>query len=195
MDSQEVIDQQSLTLCYIFGDIYFLMLFQLPMTFCLLLYQQTENSSLVQLWLHGVWQSDNGALLFGKLFGSTKCFPRISPSKTKEGIIGAYTFTTISLILFQLILSPIYFPWVPLEHIIPLTLVISSFSILGDLAESFLKRVSLVKDAGTIIPGHGGILDRIDSMSLGAPAVYFYVKLIQPNIVCWLSLTMIRYNI
>ncbi|WP_312382702.1 phosphatidate cytidylyltransferase [Atlantibacter subterraneus] len=112
-----------------------------------------------------VWGADSGAYMFGKLFGKHKLAPKVSPGKTWQGFIGGL-FTAA-------VISWIYGVVVNLE-VAPSTLLICSVvaalaSVLGDLTESMFKREAGIKDSGNLIPGHGGILDRIDSLTAAVP--------------------------
>jgi len=112
-----------------------------------------------------VWGADSGAFLFGKLFGKHKLAPKVSPGKTWEGLIGGLLTSALISWLFGL--------FVPL-NLSPSTLLICSIvaalaSVLGDLTESMFKREAGIKDSGNLIPGHGGILDRIDSLTAAVP--------------------------
>jgi len=115
-----------------------------------------------------IWTNDSGAYLSGVSFGKHKMFPRISPKKSWEGTIGGLILTLI----ISYILS-IY--WMPMSGIqfVLLAITVSVFATLGDLTESMFKRSADVKDSGNILPGHGGILDRFDSLLFVAPAVAF----------------------
>lgn len=112
-----------------------------------------------------VWGADSGAYMFGKLFGKHKLAPKVSPGKTWQGFIGGL-FTAA-------IISWGYGVWANLE-VAPTTLLVCSIvaalaSVLGDLTESMFKREAGIKDSGNLIPGHGGILDRIDSLTAAVP--------------------------
>ena len=118
--------------------------------------------------------TDTGAFLTGRNIGRHKMAPVLSPNKTWEGAIGGFTLAIlVSLALGQL-LDLGLLRWQ--EALIGAT--VGVVSQLGDLSESTLKRVSQVKDAGSIIPGHGGILDRLDSLVLSIPAVYYLISLV-----------------
>ena len=121
-----------------------------------------------------IWTNDTFAYLVGKNFGKNKLFPSVSPKKTIEGFIGGLLFSVIGGILLAK-----YF--IEAKHIyfwIIIAIIVSIFSTLGDLIESKLKRVAGVKDSGTIMPGHGGILDRLDSIIFVIPFInLFYLIL------------------
>lgn len=115
-----------------------------------------------------IWSSDTFAYLTGKFFGKHKMAPRISPKKTWEGFAGGVVLTLILGFFVEQ-----YFPELRGNWMI-VGLLISIFAPLGDLVESQLKRSFAVKDSGNIIPGHGGILDRLDSFIICAPVIYLY---------------------
>jgi phosphatidate cytidylyltransferase len=120
-----------------------------------------------------VMMTDTGAYYTGRTLGRHKLAPRISPGKTIEGSIGGF----ITAILAGLVCRLVFFPQIPVVHVILLGGVIGIVSQIGDLAESMLKRGSEVKDSGSIFPGHGGMLDRVDSLLFCAPILYYYSKL------------------
>lgn len=115
-----------------------------------------------------IWSSDTFAYLTGKFFGKHKMAPKISPKKTWEGFAGGVILTLILGFFVEH-----YFPELRGNWMI-VGLLISIFAPLGDLVESQLKRSFAVKDSGNIIPGHGGILDRLDSFIICAPVIYLY---------------------
>lgn len=115
-----------------------------------------------------VWLTDSGAYIIGKQIGKHKLAPRISPNKTWEGSIGGTVAATIILAVY-LWFFPVGYSWVVM---VGLTLILSIIGQFGDLIESALKRFYGVKDSGKILPGHGGILDRFDSMLLVMPCLY-----------------------
>ncbi|OMJ93197.1 hypothetical protein SteCoe_3894 [Stentor coeruleus] len=164
-----------IVLSVIFGDIFFCVFLGFPFCYSLLLNGLPGGQKYSFLWLYTTFQTDNGALLFGKLFGTYKPFPYISPQKTVQGLIGAYVFCFISL----LALIPFGETWITVKMTIGDALVItiasSTLGIVGDLTESFLKRTAGVKDSGNIFPGHGGILDRLDSLVWVTPFIYYYL--------------------
>lgn len=119
-----------------------------------------------------LWASDTGAYLAGKNFGRTKLFERISPKKTVEGSMGG---TLISLGAAYGI--SFWFDDVTRTDWMIIAVLIVVFGTLGDLFESLLKRNLMIKDSGTLLPGHGGVLDRFDGLFLAVPAVFFYLLL------------------
>jgi len=118
------------------------------------------------------WVGDTGAYFIGRKFGKHKLASRVSPKKSWEGAI-ASVITAAALAGGYLVWS---LPSVPLVSAILLTAVANAAGQLGDLAESALKRGAGVKDSGTILPGHGGFLDRVDSTLFALPVVYAYLK-------------------
>ncbi len=119
-----------------------------------------------------LWLNDTGAYITGMLIGRHKMFPRISPKKSWEGVGGGL----LMAFLVTLLSKPL-FPDIPMLHLWILCPVIVVAGTLGDLVESAWKRSAGVKDSGAIMPGHGGILDRFDSLILAAPAVYITITL------------------
>lgn len=115
------------------------------------------------------WATDSGAYLVGTRFGRHKFFPRISPKKTWEGAIGGELAAPLTLGALGWLFN------VPLAHCLALGLLIGLACILGDLSESLLKRQTGVKDSSNIIPGHGGMLDRLDSLLFTAAVTYYYL--------------------
>ena len=123
-----------------------------------------------------IWASDTFAYLTGKNFGKHKLAEKISPKKTIEGVSGGLIGGLITaFVIFK------YSGWkftLNLQYFLLLTLIIVIFGTLGDLLESRFKRLANVKDSGNIIPGHGGILDRLDSFILAVPFVYIFLLII-----------------
>ncbi len=114
-----------------------------------------------------VWVADSGAFFVGKAIGRVKLAPRISPGKTWEGVIGGL----IAVVL--LILARSYWVDTNLSVFVPFCLAVAIISIVGDLTVSMFKRTVGVKDSGKLFPGHGGVLDRIDSIAAAAPLFAF----------------------
>jgi phosphatidate cytidylyltransferase len=119
-----------------------------------------------------IFASDIGAYITGRAFGKHKLAPAISPGKTFEGLIGGLVFAAAAAALASLS----FFAELPYTHSIPLALVLASVGVLGDLAESAMKRGAGKKDAASILPGHGGFLDRLDSLLFGAPILYYFAR-------------------
>lgn len=119
-----------------------------------------------------IFGSDAGAYFAGKALGKHKLAPGISPGKTVEGLIGGL----IAAAGFAALATATFFPELPYQYSIPLAIVLAALGVLGDLCESAMKRGSGSKDASSIIPGHGGFLDRLDSLLFGAPVLYFFAK-------------------
>ena len=115
------------------------------------------------------WANDIGAYLIGTKLGKNKIFPKISPKKTIEGSIGGIIFSIAGTFALK--------NWLNLNfnELLSLGLIISIIALLGDLFESVLKRGSGIKDSGTLIPGHGGILDCLDSLIFTAPVFYYCI--------------------
>lgn len=114
-----------------------------------------------------VWCSDTFAYLVGRKLGKHKLFERISPKKSWEGFFGGMIFSVIGGILIA------YFIEAPIYQFIVYAILISVFGTIGDLVESMLKRSLNLKDSGSILPGHGGILDRFDAVLFVIPIIYF----------------------
>jgi len=123
--------------------------------------------------LNLIWANDSGAYIVGSLIGKNKLFERISPKKSWEGFIGGGIFSMLAAWLISLFVVEIsLIDWLVIAII---TFIFGTF---GDLIESLLKRMVKVKDSGHILPGHGGILDRFDSIIVSAPMVFIYLMVI-----------------
>lgn len=144
----------------------------LPLSVLNLLYDVVKpGSHLVLLMFILIWLNDTGAYCVGSMLGRRKLFERLSPKKSWEGFYGGLGFCLVAGALYAVlwIESPL-----TLAEGLGLGAVVSIFSTWGDLFESLMKRTSGVKDSGHLIPGHGGILDRIDSLLFVAPATMVY---------------------
>lgn len=119
-----------------------------------------------------IFASDIGAYFAGRLFGKHKLAPAISPGKTVEGLIGGLVFATGG----AAIATATFFTELPYQFSISLAIALAIIGVLGDLAESAMKRGAGAKDAASILPGHGGFLDRLDSLLFGAPILYYFAR-------------------
>lgn len=156
----------------------------LPMTSLLMLRRMPmelhqsdmTGTQLIFVVLGGIWACDTLAYYGGRLFGRHKFFERVSPKKTWEGAVTGFFGALLGVWLIRWISETSGYTFI---LTLPQTFVIGVFAgtlgQIGDLAESLLKRDAQVKDSGTLIPGHGGILDRFDSLLFVAPATYIYV--------------------
>lgn len=127
-----------------------------------------------------IWVNDSGAYIVGSLMskrkgGNHKMFPRVSPAKSWEGLIGGFVFDLIAGYVFFRVgwTASLGLTAYPLLDSLLFALVVGVFGTLGDLMESLMKRTVGVKDSGRFMPGHGGVLDRFDSLLLAVPVVYF----------------------
>ncbi|MDY3318543.1 phosphatidate cytidylyltransferase [Riemerella anatipestifer] len=128
-----------------------------------------ESFSMEVFWMFVlIWSSDSFAYVFGRLFGKHKMAPKISPKKTWEGFIGGVLSTMLLGFFIEQNYTELRGNWILVG------VLVSVFAPMGDLLESQLKRTFGVKDSGNIIPGHGGILDRLDSFMVCAPVLYLY---------------------
>lgn len=132
---------------------------------------------LVLAFLILIWMSDTAAYVFGSLFGKHKLAPNISPGKTWEGFLCSCIFTV------GLAVGLSYIPYFQQSGLqmwqwIVLSLIIQVFGLMGDLIESLFKRKAGVKDSGNIIPGHGGVLDRVDSILFATIPVYLFCLMV-----------------
>ncbi len=121
-----------------------------------------------------VWICDTAAFFAGSSFGRHKLAPRVSPNKTWEGAIAGLVFAVLSAFLFK----PILLRGLGAYDALAIGLIVGLFGQISDLTESLLKRDAGVKDSSSLIPGHGGMLDRFDSLLLIAPALYWYLRLV-----------------
>ena len=145
------------------------------MCFLILLpfYENTFHPYVVISILSIIWINDSFAFLVGKNFGKNKLFPSVSPKKTIEGFLGGLVFS----LLAGLFISKFNTDFSMLNWLI-ISVIVSVIGTIGDLVESKFKRQAKIKDSGNIMPGHGGILDRLDSLLFAAPFVYLYINFI-----------------
>ena len=136
--------------------------------------QHDVGLRLVILLFTVTWLTDSAAYFVGKTWGKYKALPRISPSKTLEGFVGGILAATISCAIFcALFLGELSF-----GHSLILGLLLGVFGQVGDLFVSLVKRAMRTKDAGSFLPGHGGVLDRMDGFLFNAPILYVFAKLV-----------------
>jgi hypothetical protein len=129
-----------------------------------------ETGRILILYAGGGLLRGHHRFYIGRAYGKKKLAPRISPAKTVEGGLGAVAGSVAGAVLSKLL----FFPQLPLVHALILGVAVGGIGQLGDLWESLLKRSAQVKDSGALIPGHGGLLDRIDSVLFATPLVYYY---------------------
>ena len=144
--------------------------------FLYLIYLSEHGFSYLLWLLVLVWAYDSGAYLAGSLRGRHKLAPALSPKKSWEGVAGGILLATAASLL-----STLWVPWnlsleMTLLHLFAMALLVSAFAQIGDLFESKLKRLAEVKDTGSLFPGHGGMLDRIDALLIATPIFAFYLK-------------------
>jgi phosphatidate cytidylyltransferase len=120
-----------------------------------------------------IWTNDTFAYLAGMAFGRHKLYEKISPKKSWEGFIGGMVVVVAAGILMNR-----FYPLAGLLNWIFFALFTALASVFGDFNESLLKRIANIKDSGTILPGHGGILDRIDSLLFASPVIYIYLLIL-----------------
>lgn len=130
------------------------------------------STKLLAFFFLVVMGADTGAYYVGKNFGKHKLAPQISPGKTWEGAVGGLVLSS----LFALVSSLTFFPELDYKISIPLAIAMSIVGLFGDLAESAMKRGAGAKDAASVLPGHGGLLDRLDSLLFNAPILYYFAR-------------------
>jgi len=145
------------------------------LSYLVLIRKGTDGKFLIWIPLIIAWLSDTMAFTFGKLFGKHKLIPTVSPKKTVEGAVGGLFGGAFFMLVFGLVSS--YFFGKPVNYInmIILGVIGSVVAQFGDLAASCIKRECNIKDFGNILPGHGGILDRFDSVIVVGPFVYYFL--------------------
>ncbi len=121
-----------------------------------------------------IWACDSGAYFAGRAFGRHKLFERVSPKKTWEGAVAGFVAAVGAFLLMRALVLP----YLSVAEALVCGVIVGSFGQLGDLAESLLKRDAGLKDSSTLIPGHGGILDRFDSIMVVAPVLFLYLDFI-----------------
>jgi phosphatidate cytidylyltransferase len=146
--------------------------FGLLAAYLVLLREDDNGRDLLFFTILTVWITDTGAYFVGRSIGRHKLRPVISPGKTMEGSAGSLVTGFIAV----LVLNEVFGLGLALEHRIALGLLLPVVVMLGDLAESALKRSLSLKDSSGLVPGHGGVADRLDSLLFAGPAVYYYLK-------------------
>ncbi len=149
----------------------------LPFGLMSLLYFDYASPQLLLAMFIMIWLNDTGAYLVGCSIGRHRLFPRISPKKSWEGFFGGLAFTIGSAFIFKYAFAQ-YYPELSIYEMIGLAIVVTAFSTWGDLIESLIKRTLDIKDSGKMMPGHGGMLDRIDSLLLVTPAMLCYMLIL-----------------
>jgi phosphatidate cytidylyltransferase len=140
-----------------------------------LVWVQPDGPSMLVFLFCVVWTGDTAALYIGRNLGRYKLAPRLSPNKTWEGSAGSLAgslLITWALVAFSRSIGTLHFAG-PLVHWLVLAVVLNLFAQVGDLVESAIKRGAGVKDSGALLPGHGGVLDRVDALLLAAPALWY----------------------
>jgi len=119
-----------------------------------------------------IWICDSAAYFFGLSFGKHRLFLRVSPKKSWEGAISGFVFSIITMLVAKLVIVD-FLSW---QNVIIIGIILGTVGQIGDLIESLLKRDAGVKDSSNIIPGHGGVFDRFDSLIYSAPIVFLYIR-------------------
>lgn len=153
--------------CTLLGVIYV----ALPLSLASVVYKAAGVNAMCSFFIL-LWANDSFAYLFGVAFGRHKLFPSISPKKSWEGYLGGIFSVVATAWALQRLLGD-----VELRHMVAFGAIISVTAVLADLVESMFKRSAGVKDSGAIMPGHGGLLDRLDVVLLSLPLVFVYVQL------------------
>ena len=131
------------------------------------------DPSLILLMFILTWTFDTFAYLFGVRFGKTKIMPSVSPKKSWEGFTGGFVFTVIASFI-----TTSYFLELNRSIALGVSLFLPFTATIGDFTESYFKRKAFVKDSGKFIPGHGGMLDRMDAFMITIPVLYIYLNII-----------------
>jgi len=136
-------------------------------------FRQILSAHLLSFFFLVIMGADTGAYYVGKAFGKHKLAPAISPGKTWEGVVGG----VVAALAMATLAHFWFFRELPLKWALPLATVMTVVGTLGDLTESALKRGAGAKDAAKLLPGHGGVLDRLDSLLFNAPLIYYFGRL------------------
>jgi phosphatidate cytidylyltransferase len=135
-------------------------------------FNQALSMHLLSFFFLVLMGADAGAYYVGRALGKRKLAPSISPGKTWEGAVGGI----VAALAMATLAHFWFFRELPLKYMLPLAAVMTIIGIFGDLSESALKRGAGAKDAANILPGHGGILDRLDSLLFNAPLIYYFAR-------------------
>ncbi len=170
---QPVQDRAFALMAEVLGTLYFALFLYpaIPLRFD---YGNEAGMHWTLLLLIVICTGDTAALVFGKTMGKTAFAPVLSPQKTYEGAVGGLLAGVVAAIAAQQFL----FRDLPFRHVVSISILIGIFGQLGDLAESMLKRAARIKDSSRLIPGHGGALDRVDSLLFAVPVLYVYLSLL-----------------
>lgn len=150
----------------------FLNIFYVPFYFSFIQLLKNINYHYIFYLLVIIWASDTFAYFFGIKFGKTRLFEIISPKKSVEGLIAGLVGGVVVGVIYSLV-----FLKLSILHTLISSFLVAIAGVVGDLVESMFKRKAGVKDSGNLFPGHGGMLDRMDSLLFGAPVLYFYVEI------------------
>lgn len=131
----------------------------------------TQGGFLILAMFASIWICDSAAFFIGTAFGKHKLFPRISPNKSWEGAVAGFVFSIITMIAARALIVD----FLSMTDTIIIGIIVGIFGQMGDLVESMIKRDAAVKDSSSILPGHGGIFDRFDSIMLSSIMVYLYL--------------------
>jgi phosphatidate cytidylyltransferase len=154
-----------------------LLLVAFPLSFAVRLHGLPSQGPWLLLFALAItWAADTAAYFVGRAFGKHPLAPRISPKKTWEGSIGGIVGSLI------IAYAASFFLRVPLPHLLAIAFLGNVAGQMGDLLESACKRSAGVKDSGSLLPGHGGVLDRIDALVLCIPVVWYYLVLVNPAV-------------
>jgi len=156
----DIVTRQTLGFLYIPGLVGFM----------LLIHQFENGHKWIYVTFMMVFACDTGGYFIGKQFGKHALCPAVSPKKTIEGFLGGLFLCVLTCLFFAILL---HLP-ISMAHMIGLSTVVGIVAPLGDLFESAFKRVSNIKDSGNLLPGHGGLLDRIDALLFSGPLIYGY---------------------
>jgi phosphatidate cytidylyltransferase len=160
---------------YLGKQVFALWYLPLYLPFFILIRMQNQGIYWIFFLLAVNYAGDSAAFYVGRSWGRHKLAPMVSPQKTIEGSLGGLTANVLIALIFERTL----FPQIPWFLLAGLGLIIGLVSQLGDLLESIFKRTARIKDSGSLFPGHGGLLDRIDSLVLPAPLLYFFIIFFQ----------------